>query len=246
MVNMAKIAGRIYCLEGLHAYEESGEKRLASEWTMEPMLQLLRTYNLWNYTRRVCATQAEFDYFLDNEWCCCPEGSILYIASHGKCGRIYLSEREFVTLDQLGQRLNSETSSNLKNCYIHICACDVLSIEHSKIKEFMDITDATAISGYIGEVGWAELFPDAKTSQEAIPSIALELLLFATISEQEIDFTSGNNSFHKKLKECRDRINAKFSDCNWFKLVTKLDTYDEKARTYPHLLEKKARSQAVP
>ena len=85
---------RIYCIEGHWDY---GNRQV--EPSVEPMLKLLQGMDLWNYARRDCATIDEMIYFIDAEWARCNSGSILYVATHGKPGVVFLSEQHPVTVE---------------------------------------------------------------------------------------------------------------------------------------------------
>lgn len=91
----------LYCVEG--HWNEPGDPSL--EPSVEPLLQMLHRLGLWNYVRRNAATNDELFYWLKNEWDHCPYGSILYFATHGGPGEIWLSNAEepssVVAIEQL-------------------------------------------------------------------------------------------------------------------------------------------------
>ena len=197
-----KLAKRICCIEGHWNY---GKREV--EPSVEPMLQLLTGMGQWEYARRDCATEGEFYFFLDQEWNRCKEGSILYIASHGEAGVIWLSDKQSVKLDTLA------TEADCSNCLVHFGSCSVLNVDDRRIGGFLKNTGASCVSGYKADTGWADLsyYP---------PAIALELLLFSSIWKDGIDLTTGYSA--KSMRKLRKKLQCKFEECE-FELHTKWD-----------------------
>ena len=92
-----KLERRIYCIEGHWDY---GNREV--EPSVEPILEQMRNLDMWPYARRDCATIEALDYFAYWEWPRCKLGSILYLATHGASGTVWLSQDHPVTLEQLG------------------------------------------------------------------------------------------------------------------------------------------------
>lgn len=192
---------RIYCIEG---HWNDGRRE---EPSVEPVLQLLLGMGQWEYARRDCATVNELDYFLDQEWYRCSEGSILYIAAHGEPGVIWLSDEQSQGLDTLA------TKADCSGCLVHFCSCSVLDVDEDRVRDFMTKTGASCVSGYKVDTGWADL--------SCPPAVALELLLFSSIWTEGIDLTDGRSA-SGKLARLSDTLQKKFPECG-FQLHTKWD-----------------------
>ena len=188
---------RIYCIEGHWNY---GKREV--EPSVEPILQMLQGLGHWEYARRDCATEEEMFYWLDHEWTRCTPGSVLYFATHGNKGEIYLSGNVSVPMVKIGKRIGKRKR---KNCWIHFGGCEVLKGEDTTITEFMTHSGATVVSGYAAEIAWADT-ADA-------PALALELMLFSSIQDIELGDLS-------HLKSTADEVSNRFKDCG-FALYTK-------------------------
>ena len=135
-----KLAQRIYCIEGVW---NDGDGKV--EPSVEPMLEILRRHDLWDYARRDCATPGEFTHYIRDEWCRrCKTGSVLYIASHGTEGGIRLSEDHPLGLDTVAELLADSCRDRL----VHFGCCEVLAGDKDtvrrKVKTFLEKTTATA------------------------------------------------------------------------------------------------------
>lgn len=176
---------------------------------MEPILQMLRSMGHWeHYARRDCATAEECYFFLEREWSRCEEGSILYFATHGEPGEIWLSENQVIPLETI-----SAKEFDLTKCFVHFGGCNVLAGDAKmRARKFMHATGATYVSGYARETGWADIMDP--------PALALELMLFSSISTLAIDLTSGHSKT-KMLKLASD-LRKSFKSCG-FELLTRWD-----------------------
>ena len=147
-----KLAKRIYCVEGVWDY---GDR--AVEPSVEPLLDMLRRQDLWDYARRDCATTAEFKHYLSREWSRCRTGSVLYLATHGDQGAIWLSDDECLGFETLGELLASD---QCEDCLVHFGGCNVFAgDEHAtnrRIKAFLAKTGAMGVSGYAATIGWTD------------------------------------------------------------------------------------------
>lgn len=88
---------------------------------------------------------------------------ILYLAFHGKPGRIVLNE-ESIDLGSLAQLIGSRFAS----CIVLFGSCGTIDVPREQIMNFMAVTKTTMIMGYRKKVDWME-------------SAALDLLLFHRI-----------------------------------------------------------------
>ena len=197
---------RIYCIEGVWDYGPL-------EPSVEPLLEMLRRQGLWNYVRRDCATTAELKHYLSHEWSREDAGSVLYFATHGDLGTICLSDNEPLGLDTLGQWL---AKGGCEHCLVHFGGCRILGgNEHAanrRIKTFMDKTGAMGVSGYRADTGW--------TNTLWAPAAALELMLFSSIRDAEVDLTDGR--YFKRLGKIVKSLQGQFADCE-FDLYTRGD-----------------------
>ncbi len=198
-----KLHKRIYCIEG---HWDFGDREV--EPSVEPLLQLLHGMGQWEYARRDCATVKELDYFLQREWNRCREGSILYIASHGEPGMVQFSDGEKQGIETLADKIDCT------GCLIHFGGCDVLAIDKSRVRDLVTKTGSVGVSGYEKEVGWADVANS--------PALALELLLFSSISTQGINLPDGRSA-RRKLTKLAEKLQSKFPECG-FQLHTKWDS----------------------
>ena len=169
---------RIYCIEGQWNWGKT-----EVEPSVEPILQMLQKMGQWDYARRDCATLPEMQFWLKHEWTQCQKGSILYIASHGSKGRIWLTseakDNKFISLCELADFM-PECNGRL----VHFSGCNIVAAEDA-VREFIERTGAACVTGYGAEVGWADTtWP---------PALALELILFSSISTKGIKFEDGRN-----------------------------------------------------
>lgn len=190
---------RIYCLEGVHDWGE-GEV----EPTVEPMLELLQRLGYWDYLHRTCGTMSELEYRLKAEWSdWCEKGSVLYFCTHGAPDQIWLrGDDQGVGLLTLKEWINAE------GCHIHFGGCDTFSGTKDNLKELMDYTGATSISGYATEAHWLG---------RNAPALALELLFFALLTEVNISRNTRDRS--KRLRRISKEVDERFEDCKFNMLV---------------------------
>ena len=196
---------RIYCVEGVHDWGEGEE-----EPTIQPMMELLQSLNYWNFLHRTCATELELKYRLEKEWWnSCADGSILYFCTHGDRDQIYLCNdpQAVVGLTTLKEWIGK---GGAKRCHIHFGGCDTFSGSEDNLKDLMDYTEATSVSGYAVDVGWLD---------GTEPAIALELLFFGQL--WEVNLTRNDRSRSTKLRKIRDDIQSRFDECKFRMLVRK-------------------------
>lgn len=199
------LAQRIYCIEGHWDY---GDREV--EPSVEPILQMLLSMGHWaDYARRDCATAEECLYFLDHEWTRrCRQGSVLYWATHGDVGEIWLSNNQVVPLETLSAR-----KVDCTGCLVHFGGCNVLAKDgERRARKFMAATGATYVSGYARETGWADTMEP--------PALALELMLFSSISTLDVDLTDGRSK--PKMLGLATELCRSFGTCG-LKLLTKWD-----------------------
>lgn len=184
---------RIYCIEG---YWDWGGAQF--EPSVEPILQMLQKMGQYAYARRDCATTGELEFWLGNEWKDWRKsGSILYIASHGSEGCIWLgSKNSTVSLYQIAEIDNF----NCENCLVHFSGCKIFAGKDGEkvAQDFMERTGASFVTGYTKEVYWA--------SEQWAPAVALDLILFSSIRDQrDINFR-GPKTTKRSIKPMRDLV----------------------------------------
>ncbi len=192
-----QVGKRIYCIEG-HWNYGSGK----TEPSVEPILQMLAGLGHWPYARRDCATVEEMQYWIRQEWNLLDEGSVLYFATHGERGRIWLSDEYSVDVAGI--------NANCTNCWVHFGGCNVLSVHEDSVRDLMSKSGATVVSGYAAEAGWADITRP--------PALALEMMLFSSAAASNVRVDDGRS--RPRLKNIADKLISRFPDCG-FRLHTK-------------------------
>jgi len=188
----------IHCIEGV--YLTDGERREGKiEPTVEPMLALLRNSGYCEgYPHRTCATIDELRYRLEVEWQeGFPNGSVLYFFTHGAPNRIWLSHDQDVPVSEL-----AAWGVDLTDCHVHFGGCDTFGGGERDLRGLMDgLCHASSVSGYATESD----FPGRDA-----PAVALELVLFALLSE--VDLCAGDGRA-AELGRISTQLNRRFPDC---------------------------------
>lgn len=188
---------RIYCIEGVHDW---GDGKI--EPTVQPMLELLQRTGYWEYLYRTCATSAELEYRLKEEWNeVCAKGSVLYFSTHGAPDQVWLS----------GELAGLTTLKEWVDCdgrHVHFGGCDTFSSGDYNLRDFMDYTNATSVSGYAKEVGWVDW---------SAPGITLELQFFGLLSG--VNIVNQTRSRARNLRQVQQAVSRRFPDCEFNMLV---------------------------
>ena len=151
----------IWCLETVWFDSESNA-------SMRPMLELINALYGTPYVHRNAVSRDEFFYFLE-AWVNSGSGAekypILVLSYHGSQGTISLkddpnidwSDEEtwaasdaVVTLEEIRERLAQQCHNRI----IHFSSCSSLDVGHDDINDFLNETEASAISGYVKDVPW--------------------------------------------------------------------------------------------
>ena len=188
---------RIYCIEGFHEWD-------CVESTVEPMLEFLQRLGSWNYLHRTCSTMGELKFRLEMEWNkSCKKGSVLYFFTHGNRDQIWLrKDDEGVGL------LTLKEWPDCEGCHIHFGGCNTFGHNEDNLKDLMNYTRATSVSGYATQSGWLDW--DA-------PAVLLELQLFWHLSE--VNLARNDRNELRKLRNIRDSIAGRFPGCQFKMLV---------------------------
>ena len=185
----------VYCVEGHHWQRNDS----SAEPSVEPLLQMLQRQGLLRYMRRNAATATEMFYWMKEEWQSCPYGSILYFATHGGEGEIWLGNDDGMPLEQLAMRIDCE------GCLVHFSGCSILACGEERIRHFMKGSGAAAVSGYRCDVGW--------TSSSWPPAALCDLMLLSEIGEQRVNLADGRS--RKTLLSLKQKLQKRFEDCGF-------------------------------
>lgn len=123
------------------------------ELPAKPMLDAMASYPCAEVESHVAKTVGEFQgHLLDwdkkgSEWC------FVHLWFHGSPGSVSV-ESSTIDLDDILCAYRSKHENNWENCVMHFGSCATMSADSSKLQEFLDETELTAISGYEIDVGW--------------------------------------------------------------------------------------------
>lgn len=189
----------IYCIEGHHWEDDEVEP------SVEPMLQMLQGMGQWKYVRRNAATAGEMFYWLEHEWNYYPKGSILYLATHGDEGEIWLSNKSqssaSVPIEKIAMEVDCE------GCLVHFGGCKTLMGRgnEDRVRRFIDKSSAAAVSGYSAEVGWVD--------STLPPAALLELMLFSSIWQKGIKLN--HRKSRERLLSLKEDLQGRFPKCEF-------------------------------
>ena len=187
---------RIYCIEGFHGWD-------SVQATVEPMLELLQRLEAWDYLHRTCSTMAELKFRLKKEWNkSCKEGSVLYFFTHGNRDQIWLRED-----DEGVGLLTLKEWPDCEGCHIHFGGCSTFGESEGNLKDLMDYTGATSVSGYATESDWLE---------GTTPAVLIELQLLWHLTGVDLTQVRGRSA---ALENIGARITKQFPDSEFRMLV---------------------------
>ena len=95
-----------------------------------------------------------------------------------------------------------------EGCHVHFGGCDTLSGGEGNLKDLLDYTGASSISGYATGTDWL--------SRKA-PAVALELLFFALLSD--VNLACNGRGRSGKLRAILKEVDKRFPDCKFKMLV---------------------------
>ena len=138
----------IACLECL--WEGNPEKRVS----VAPVIDLIAKLNGIKFTHLTCNTREEFEFNLRElrNSRRKTERSILYLAFHGKPGRILLSDGDVMTLEELAGVMGTK----FKDWIVHFGTCSTIATRESRLRNFLNTTEVALLVGYRKAVDWAE------------------------------------------------------------------------------------------
>lgn len=194
----------IYCIEGHWDYEDR-------EPSVEPMLEMIQSVAGWRYIRRNSATVDEMRFWLNTEWWDnCPDGSILYIASHGGPGEVCLSTGQTVAISELPEGF-------AQSCLVHFSGCQTLDISPKDLSHFLGHSGAAAVSGYTKDAGWLTVYQDRHGVVP--PCLALEAMYFTSALEVRLDLLDGDARARidrvEHLRNLEKDLRKRFPECGF-------------------------------
>lgn len=167
----------VFCLEG------PWENDLGDKSSVRPILELLEARSDVKYVYKDCVEEDEFNYYL-SKWIQVKykkKYPILYLAFHGKKGKICLNNKVEYSILKMSEQLAGKCT----NAIIILGSCSTMDVNGHKLRKFLHDTDACAILGYRADVDW-------------IQSTAFELLMLTTLQENRFD-GRGIPAIQKKL-----------------------------------------------
>lgn len=199
----------IWCLETVWFNSESNA-------SMRPMLELVNALYGTPYVHRNAVSRDEFFYFLD-AWIDSGRGNdkdypILILSYHGSQGTICLKDDptidwsdedtwdasdSIVTLEEIRNRL----SERCRNRIVHFSSCSSLDVRHDDIDDFLDETEASAISGYTKDVPWTEALALDLLYVEQIQTANHVRLTPAIMAQVDNEFDWTSNDIKSSLNE---------------------------------------------
>lgn len=208
-----KFAKRIYCIEGVHNWDNNQEEPSAN--SMIKQVKDLGGDNWEYHTVRSCATLQELEYRLKYEWWnSCTKGSVLYFNTHGSPGLITLVHEK----DGYQQVIGLDTLKhwvNCTGCHVHFGGCATFGCDPKILNSFLEQTNASSISGYAAdEINWLD--------QER-PGLACESILFDLLGR--VRFMKKRPALADDIYEIEDALNARFDDCEFKMFPVKQANY---------------------
>ncbi|MFN4083798.1 MAG: DUF6642 family protein [Bacteroidia bacterium] len=136
----------VFCLEG------DWNTNLLKQNSVQAALEFLKQNRKINYIHRHCGTLENLKHYTQ-QWQLkrYSQFSILYLAFHGKPGKILINKIP-VTLDDLAIILGPKCHNRI----IHFGSCQTLSTDKRIIKRFLRQTNALCVCGFGKEIGFIE------------------------------------------------------------------------------------------
>jgi hypothetical protein len=131
----------IFCLEG------DWNDNLKQKSSILPALELLQLNANIESVYKTCATKVEFYARLEqllNNKTKYGKFQLIYLAFHGFKGGIQISNDEEITLEELAD----EFEGRFEHKIIHFGSCSTLKAHEDSVYNFLEKTNAAAISGY--------------------------------------------------------------------------------------------------
>ncbi|HEU4749743.1 MAG TPA: DUF6642 family protein [Acidimicrobiia bacterium] len=143
----------IFCLESFRHQRLDGDRL-----SVRPLLELLYASRGTKFVHLTCSTRYELGFNLRQHKRYRSYGSV-YLAFHGKRGRLLLADGSELALEELAEMARG----TLAGCLVHMGSC-VTALAEEQLFNFLEITGASVATGYTKSVDW-------------IDSAALDMLL---------------------------------------------------------------------
>ena len=134
--------GHIFCLESLWAASTEYPRQ-----SVLPILEIIKMAYVSKISYLSCNTKAEFLYNLS---LANKKYGILYLAFHGKSGKLLLPNEDEITIEELGKAMGK----NFRGVGVHFASCNVMDEDEEIIKKFIKKTGVSFVSGYTKPVYW--------------------------------------------------------------------------------------------
>ena len=145
MPRLKRYEKHIACIESLW------EKKIENRLSMQPLLELVSKYHRIQYRHLICSTIQELEFDLRNV-ASGDKYSILYLAFHGKPGRIELADGSEVSLKSLAMLMRKR----FKGRVVHFGGCSILKTAPENIIDFLKTTGVSMVVGYRRDLHWIE------------------------------------------------------------------------------------------
>ena len=143
----------VYCLETVWFGHDDKS-------TVRPMLEMLDA--LWDvpFIHRDAVTREEFLHYL-HAWCDNPNlkrYNMLYLGYHGDSNGIWLNDDDgYPATKKIAlQTLTDELQGKCNNRLVHFSSCSTIDTESQDVKDFLELTEASGVSGYKSDVDWMQ------------------------------------------------------------------------------------------
>jgi hypothetical protein len=189
MVRAIDHGKNIACLESLW------DKDIEHPFSVAPILELSSKINNVKFIHLSCNTIEELAHHLNLLKKRRGYG-ILYLAFHGKPGRIILNETP-IDLEILADFMGK----GFKNWVIHFGCCETMRVGKKKKMNFIKRTEASMVTGYRTEVDWINgTVMDLLLLNCLLPhkNLKKNWMIFKKLYRDLITFT-GLDVYHKKL-----------------------------------------------
>ena len=139
----------IYCIETVWFEDQD-------QTSVRPILQFLRDFHLQvPFIHRTALTRRELEFNLERwlEIEPAEDYPILYLSFHGAAGLLELQDGSNMSFGRIRQCL----AGACENRVAHFASCGTLDITAQRVRNFLYVTNARAVSGYTEEnVDWVQ------------------------------------------------------------------------------------------
>lgn len=137
--------GNIFCLESFWHPRLDGDRL-----SVRPLLELLHTSRRTKFIHLTCNTVEELTFNLRQHRRYRSYG-VLYLAFHGRRGRLLLADGNEVPLEHLTKLARGK----LNGCLVHFGSCWT-ALDDDQLYNFLEETGAAVVTGYTKAVDWID------------------------------------------------------------------------------------------